>query len=383
MNNLGLNKQLVEQFKKIKTPFYHYDMALLKKTIDIAYSEASKYNYHLHYALKANTNSEILNLISSYSIGADCVSGNEVKRALESGFNANDVVFAGVGKTDEEIAYALKNDIFCFNCESIQELEVINEIAYSKQRIARVALRINPNIDAHTHHYITTGTDDNKFGIYLQDLEEVVEAIKRLPYLQLIGIHLHVGSQITDNEVFRLLALKANELQNWFEAKGIELQNLNLGGGLGVDYENPDVIPDFAGYFRTISENLMMRLGQRVHFEPGRSLVAQCGTLITKALYIKKGQTTQFVIVDAGMNDLIRPALYQAVHKIENLTSDKDLQTYDVVGPVCESSDFFGKSVLLPECSRGDLISVRSAGAYGQVMASQYNLRQLAKAYYL
>lgn len=383
MNDMESKEQLSDKFRTLKTPFYYYDMDLLKQTLDAAYAEASKYRYQLHYALKANTNSEILNRISSYGIGADCVSGNEVKKAIDSGFRTDDIVFAGVGKTDEEIALALKHDIFCFNCESKQELEVINEIACSKQRIAKVALRINPNIDAHTHHYITTGTDDNKFGISLQELEEVVATASKLPYLQLIGIHLHIGSQITDMEVFKQLALKTNELQDWFEARGIELPNINLGGGLGVDYECPERIPNFADYFRTINENLVLRLGQRIHFEPGRSLVAQCGNLVTKVLYTKKGQETQFVIVDAGMNDLIRPALYQAVHKIENLSSNKDLRTYDVVGPVCESSDFFGKSVVLPETARGNLLAIRSAGAYGQVMASQYNLRQLAKAYYL
>jgi diaminopimelate decarboxylase len=369
----------VEKLKNIETPFYYYDVELLNKTLDLVKAETDKYGYEVHYAMKANSNPKIIRLIAQKGLGADCVSGGEVKAAIDAGFPASKVVFAGVGKADWEINLALDYDIFCFNAESIPELEIINELAAAKNKTARVELRINPNVDAHTHHYITTGLSENKFGFNISSLDTVIALLKTLKNVELIGIHFHVGSQITDFSVFENLCVRINELQNLFEQKEVELKNINVGGGLGINYEHPNHIPvvDFESYFRIFNKNLQLRPGQKVHFEPGRSIIAAAGSLITKVLYVKKGDEKQFVIVDAGMTDLIRPALYQAYHRIENISSGKPAQKYDIVGPICESSDVFAKDAELNETQRGDLLAIRSAGAYGEIMASRYNLRKL------
>ena len=374
----------IREFQKLETPFYYYDLGLLRKTLESYTANLKKYNYHAHYALKANANDRILQLIKSYGLGADCVSGNEVALALKSGFSPSKIVYAGVGKSDKEIKTALNGGIFSFNCESVPELEIINAIASSMGKIASVSLRINPDIDAHTHKYISTGRSQDKFGISTWMFQEVLETIQNCKNLKLQGLHFHVGSQITDMKVFEMLTKRVNEIQRWFTDKGVIIENLNLGGGLGIDYENPDANPvsDFDTYFSIINKGLEVKKGQNVHFEPGRTIVAQCGSLITSVIYVKTGRGKKFAILDAGMNDLIRPALYQAKHKIDNLTSDRRNMRYDVVGPVCESSDRFGKNILLPETRRGDLIAIRSAGAYGQVMAMKYNQRDLAPEYY-
>jgi diaminopimelate decarboxylase len=369
------------------TPFYAYDLDHLRKTLKAAKDASAPYKYHVHYAFKANVDKRVLATINDFGFGADCVSGNEVKRAIESGFKPNHVVFAGVGKSDDEIRYALNQDIFCFNCESLPEMEVINQIAAERAQKARIALRINPNVQANTHHYITTGLEENKFGISIHELPQVLEALKELTNLELTGIHFHIGSQITDLGVFRQLCTRVNELQEWFASRRVNLKVLNLGGGLGVNYHEPEahMIPDFKSYFDIFPKFLQIRPGQQVHFELGRALVAQSGYLISRVLYVKKGVQTNFAILDAGMTELIRPALYQAFHKIENLTPSPGATTarYDVVGPVCESSDCFGKAIDLPEIKRGDLIAIRTAGAYGEVMASRYNLRELEPTVYL
>ncbi len=372
----------IEKLKNIETPFYFYDVELLNKTLDLVKTETDKYGYEAHYAMKANSNPKIVRLIAQKGLGADCVSGGEVKAAIEAGFPASKIVFAGVGKADWEINLALDYDIFCFNVESIPELEVINELAAVKNKTAKVELRINPNVDAHTHHYITTGLNENKFGFNISSLDAVIALLKTLKNVELIGIHFHVGSQVTDFSVFENLCVRVNELQRLFEGKGVILKNINVGGGLGINYEHPNHIPivDFESYFRIFNKNLQLRPGQKVHFEPGRSIVAACGSLITKVLYVKKGEEKQFAIVDAGMTDLIRPALYQAYHRIENISSDKPAQKYDIVGPICESSDVFAKDTELNETRRGDLLAIRSAGAYGEIMASRYNLRKLPGA---
>lgn len=375
------DEKLIRSFENKETPFYYYDLDLLEKTADTVNKEASKYNFHVHYALKANFNDRLLKLIQSKRFGADCVSGNEVLKAIETGFGAEKIVFAGVGKSDKEINLALDNDIFSFNVESIQELEVINELATKKGKKARVALRINPNVDAQTHHYITTGLDENKFGIKTWELEECIATLRNLTSIELIGIHFHVGSQITDLNVFKSLCVKVNELNKWFEERGHYLQVLNVGGGLGIDYHRPDEnsIPDFESYFRTFDQFLERKPNQEVHFELGRAIIAQCGSLISKVLYVKKGIKKNFIILDAGMTELMRPALYQAYHKVQPLSqrpTTGEPVNYDVVGPICESSDCFAKEVALSETKRGDLIAIRSAGAYGEVMSSRYNLRE-------
>ncbi len=385
------NKSLIEKLQTIETPFYYYDLELLKNTIAAVKAEADKYNFHIHYALKANANEQLLKIICKAGFGADCVSGNEVKAALKNNFNPSSIVFAGVGKTDKEITESLVSDIFCFNCESIEEIKVINDLASSLNKKARIALRINPNVNANTHHYITTGLEENKFGINFWELESVMDEIKNSSNIDLIGLHFHIGSQICDLEPFRLLCTRVNEIQHWFETRNISIAHLNVGGGLGVNYHEPDknAVPDFKSYFEVFNKFLDIKKHQQVHFELGRSIVSQCVVLISKVLFIKKGKKTNFIILDAGMTELIRPALYQSYHKIENLTAeflsferDKVETNYDVAGPICESSDCFAKSYLLPESKRGDLIALRTTGAYGQVMSLEYNLRERAKAIY-
>ncbi len=374
----------VEVLKSLPTPYYYYDMALLEQTLEYVRCEAGQYGYKVHYAVKANANERMLKAIKAKGFGADCVSGNEVKKALECGFDPSGVVYAGVGKSDREINIGLDNDIACFNVESIPELEIINELAGLKGKMANVALRINPNVNANTHHYITTGLEENKFGINLWDLENVLAVLKDLKSVKLLGLHFHIGSQIMDLDSFKDLCLRVNDIQKWFITRQIFPEVINVGGGLGIDYEQPDegAIPDFKGFFKLFDEFLELKPGQELHFELGRSMVAQSGALMSKVLYIKNGVNTKFAIIDAGMNDLIRPALYQAFHKVENLTSSGEIEKYDVVGPICESSDCFGKAIALPETKRGDLITIRSAGAYGEVMANGYNLRDLPIAYY-
>jgi diaminopimelate decarboxylase len=368
------------KFREIETPFYYYDLDVLKSTLDIVRKELQYSGYKAHYALKANSNPRILKIISSYGLGADCVSWNEIAAALEAGFSPSGIVFAGVGKTDKDIVAALKTEISCFNCESIPEIEVISGLASKLNKTAPIALRINPYIEAHTHKYITTGIEESKFGINTWEIEEVLKKIAAHKNVKLIGIHFHIGSQISRMSVFKSLCARINELQLWFSARGIDLTSVNLGGGLGIDYENPEKNPLFEEYFSLIHEFISLRPGQTLHIEPGRSIIGQCGSLISRVLFIKNGSNTLFAIIDAGMTDLIRPALYQAHHKIENLTSKGHIYRYDVVGPVCESSDTFAKYIELPETRRGDIIAIRSAGAYGEAMASRYNLRDLPSA---
>ena len=379
------SKERIQLFQSKQTPFYAYDLSLLKKTLE-AIKQYAPAGYHIHYALKANSNPKILELIREAGFGADCVSGNEVKRSVESGFKPEDIVFAGVGKSDSEINFALDQNIFCFNVESTAELSVINELAGAKGKTASVALRINPNVDAHTHKYITTGLEENKFGINPYEFETVLSLLKTLKHVQLIGLHFHIGSQITTLTPFKNLCLRVNEINQWFIEKGYLLPNINLGGGLGINYQDPDKEPivDFKSYFEVFKQFLELKPTQKVHFELGRAIVAQCGTLISRVLYIKNGINTNFAILDAGMTELIRPALYQAYHKIENVSSSSShVIKYDVVGPICESSDCFGKAVMLPETQRGHLIAIRSAGAYGEVMSSAYNLREQNDALFL
>ena len=374
----------LEKFKNIRTPFYYYDTQLLTDTLDAVAKECAKHdNYHVHYAVKANANSAILKAISSRGFGADCVSGGEIEAALEAGFPAEKIVFAGVGKSDWEIRLGLEKGIECFNVESLAELEVINELAAELGKTAHVAFRINPNVGAHTHANITTGLAENKFGIAMEDMLDVIRRADAMENVECVGLHFHIGSQILDMGDFEALCHRVNELQELLDENGVKLCNINVGGGLGVDYDNPagNPLPDFKDYFDTYARNLKLRDGQQLHFELGRSMVAQCGSLITRLLYVKQGSVKKFAIVDAGMTDLIRPALYQAHHKIENLTSDEPEETYDVVGPICESSDVFDKGIQLSRCHRGDLLAIRSAGAYGEIMASRYNCRPLPKGY--
>jgi diaminopimelate decarboxylase len=374
----------IEKFKNMQTPFYYYDMALLQDTLNVIRTEIKQYGYHQHYAVKANANPRILSLIAKNGLGADCVSGGEIRAALNAGFPASKIVFAGVGKADWEINLGLDSDIACFNVESLAELEVINTLAGAKNKTATIALRVNPNVDAHTHAKITTGLQENKFGINIGLLKGVFNEMNAMKNIRFTGLHFHIGSQITDMSVFREFCIRSNELTAELEADGVNIGHLNFGGGLGIDYHHPDelCIPEFERYFAAFHESVKQREGQQIHFELGRSVVGQCGSLISKVLYVKKGEVKQFAVLDAGFTDLIRPAMYDAYHHAENISGDEPVDTYDVVGPICESSDVFGKDVRLNSVKRNDLIAFRSAGAYGEIMASQYNCRELPKSYF-
>ena len=381
---MGKGKFPIERLQEIQTPFYYYDSEVLRQTLKAINEEAGKHEgFVVHYAVKANANPKILRIIREAGLGADCVSGGEIEASIKAGFPTSKIVYAGVGKSDWEINLGLDSDIFCFNVESIPELEVINELAAQKGKVARVAFRLNPNVGAHTHANITTGLAENKFGIAMRDMLSVIDEASKLANVKFVGLHFHIGSQILDMGDFQALCNRVNELQDELERHRIQVEHINVGGGLGVDYEHPNrlSIPDFKAYFDTYAKKLKLRNGQTLHFELGRAVVAQCGSLITRTLYIKEGATKRFAIVDAGFPDLIRPALYQAYHKIENITSEEPKETYDVVGPICESTDVFAKQIDLNKTRRGDLLAIRSAGAYGEIMASQYNCRKLPKGY--
>ncbi len=370
----------VERFKELETPFYYYDLDLLRKTLAVIAANAPEINFHVHYAMKACATPEVVQQIAKAGLGADCVSGGEIRAALAAGIPAERIVFAGVAKADWEIELALEAGIFCFNVESKEELEVISQTAFSKGMKARVCLRVNPEIDAHTHKYITTGMSENKFGIPMSDLDETVDKCAELKNIEFSGLHFHIGSQITDMQPFMLLAERVNTLVSQTESRGVRVNNINVGGGLGINYEHPNhmCIADFKTYFDIFRRHLNLRSDQTLHFELGRSVVAPCGSLITRVLYVKQGKEKQFAIVDAGMTDLIRPALYNAFHRIENISNNGPVdERYDVVGPICESSDVFLRNFDMAVTKRGDLLAIRSAGAYGEIMASQYNLRRL------
>lgn len=368
-----------------ETPFYFYDMELLGETLAAINKEASKYEgFKVHYAVKANSNPVLLRMIANAGLGADIVSGGEMDIALENGFLPEGIVYSGVGKTDRELRHAIEAGICAVNLESIPELEVISQLAGEVGKVANINLRINPNVGAHTHAHITTGLAENKFGIALHQLDEVLDKVFATPNVKLRGLHFHIGSQILDMSDYEELCHRINEIQRHLASRGIELEMIDVGGGLGIDYDDPDrnPIPDFTAYFATFGKYLKLYPGQTLHFELGRAVVGQCGTLVGSVIFVKDATAKKFVIIDAGMNDLIRPALYDAHHKIENLSSCLPAERYDVVGPICESADVFGKDVLLPETHRGDVIAIRSAGAYGEVMSSHYNLRPAAEPVY-
>lgn len=374
----------IDKFRELRTPFYYYDTKVLRDTLACVKKEASRYErFDVHYAMKANVNPKVLKIISENGFGADCVSGGEIRAAIKAGIPPRKIVFAGVGKADWEIELGLEHDIFCFNVESIPELQIIDELAGARGKTANVVFRINPNVGAHTHANITTGLAENKFGISMQDMEQVIDVAVEMKHVKFCGLHFHIGSQILDLSDFVALCNRVNELQDRLEARHILVEHINVGGGLGIDYDHPNrqPIPDFKNYFATYARQLKLRPHQTLHFELGRSMVGQCGSLISQVLYVKQGTKKQFAILDAGMTDLIRPALYQAFHKMENISSEEPVEVYDVVGPICESSDVFGKGIDLNKVKRGDLIALRSAGAYGEIMASGYNCRELPKGY--
>lgn len=380
-----LSRQVAAKLHAYETPFYLYDMALLRQTLESVVYESKRYGYHLHYAIKANYDDRILQVIREYGLGIDCASGNELKKAIEAGFDPKKIVYAGVGKRDKELKYAIEQEILAINVESLEELFLLDKLSGEAGKVTEVALRVNPDIDPKTNHCIDTGQADSKFGISYEEILENADELKKLQNLKLIGIHLHIGSQIRELHVFENMCNKVNVIVENMERLGFSFRFVDVGGGLGVNYDVPEnePIPNFASLFSIIHNHLSV--GDReVHFEFGRAIVAECGELITSVLFNKTTATgRRLVIVDASMTELIRPALYGSYHNIENITSDSELTTkYTVVGTACESTDVFQENVSLKKTKRGDLLALKSAGAYGMSMASRYNLHDLPGAVY-
>ena len=345
-----LSRQIASKLRGYETPFYLYDMALLRQTLESVVYESKKYGYKVHYAIKANYDDHLLAVIREYGLGIDCASGKELRKAVEAGFDPKGIVYAGVGKRDKELKYAIEQNILAINCESIQELELVDALSAEAGKVTDIALRINPDIDPKTNHCIDTGQADSKFGISYEEVLEHAAEIRSLKNVNIIGLHLHIGSQIRELHVFENMCNKVN----------------------------------FASLFSIVHNHL--RIGDReVHFEFGRSIVAECGELITTVLFNKTTATgRKLVIVDASMTELVRPAMYGSYHNIENITAKDDevREKYTVVGTACESTDVFDENVTLRRTHRGDLLTIKSAGAYGMSMASRYNLHDLPGAVY-
>lgn len=364
--------------KEQGTPCYLYSHATLTRHFQAFDRAFSSIPHLVAFAVKANSNLAILRFMASQGSGADIVSGGELFRALQAGIPPHKIVFAGVGKSEEEIAYALESDILLFNVESSAELQVINEVARGKGTHARVALRVNPDIDPHTHSYISTGLKKSKFGIGADQALEEFKKAATLPNIQVIGVHAHIGSQLTQVSPFVESLKKVLVLIETLKAQGIPIRYLNIGGGLGITYSNET--PPRPREFAEAITPLLQEARCEIIMEPGRVIVGNAGLLLTRVLYIKETSAKKFAIVDAAMNDLLRPSLYQAHHDVLPVRQVPNTpeEVLDVVGPICESGDFLAQNRTLPAVKAGDLLAVMSAGAYGFTMASNYNSRPRA-----
>jgi diaminopimelate decarboxylase len=370
-----------------KTPYYLYDFQILNETLNALQRATVKYGVIPHYAVKANCESEILSTIAARGVGADCVSIYEVRAALACGFKVDGLVFSGAGKRPDEIREAIELGIGCLNIESLQELFLAGKIAAELRIPVRFSLRITPDAEVETHEYLTTGRSFNKFGLLEDEIDEAITYIKTAAFLRFTGIHLHAGSQIRSTNTFRNLSAVMQRFNELFIKRGLVPVMLNLGGGWGINYDEPDVelIPDFDAWFSALNENIKLMPGQKIHVEPGRSVVAQCGSLVTEVLYTKERGGKIFAIVDAGMTELLRPALYGSKHKVhlQDNCDDTEEALYDVVGPICESSDVFAQALRLPVLEPGTRLVIRSVGAYGQTMSSRYNMRPEAPVVFI
>ncbi len=361
--------------KQVGTPCYIYSHRTIQNSFH-AFNDAFQDIPHIvAYAMKANSNIGVLRLLAKEGSGADIVSGGELFRALKAGIPSNKMVFAGVGKSSEEILYALKSDILMFNVESPEELQQINEVAKTMSVQARVALRINPDIDPQTHPYISTGLKKSKFGIAADQALKEFELANQLPHIEVVGVHCHIGSQLTQVTPFVDAIKKVLSLIQTLHVQGVNIRYMNIGGGLGITYS--DEIPPHPKELAAAISPLLQTTDCQIIMEPGRSIVGNAGILVTKVLYNKEGADKHFVIVDAAMNDLLRPSLYEAHHDIQPLLKNESapVNIVDVVGPICESGDFLAKERKMPQPQPGDLLAVMSAGAYGFTMASNYNSR--------
>ena len=368
------NISITELAKEYGTPLYIYSAATLRRHFEAFDSAFTGLDHMTCYSVKANSNLSVLKLLAEMGAGMDIVSGGELYRALKAGVPANKIVFSGVGKKAYEIAEALKADILMFNVESVGEMHRINEVAESMNKIARISFRINPDVDPKTHPYISTGMKKNKFGLDMETAKEAYKTAKELSNVSPIGMDCHIGSQLTTIEPFLEALDKLLAFRDELGSNGIEIEHLDLGGGLGITYDEEE--PPHPKEFGEALSKALAGKGLKVVLEPGRVIAGNAGILVGEVIYTKKTPTKDFLIVDAAMNDLVRPSLYQSYHRISEVTQNNRAEIdYDVVGPICESGDFLAKDRMLPEMKQGELIAVYSAGAYGFTMSSNYNSR--------
>ncbi|MGL1922711.1 MAG: diaminopimelate decarboxylase [Hyphomicrobiales bacterium] len=373
------NVSLSEIAAQVGTPFYCYSAATFRRHIKMFQQSFADRDALICYAMKANSNQAILTLIAKLGAGVDVVSGGEIKRAIKAGFPADKIVYSGVAKTHAEIEYGLEVGIHCFNAESEPELERINQVAKSKGVKAPVSVRVNPDVDAGGHEKIMTGKAENKFGIPWKKIDKVYDLIGTLDHLEVVGIDLHIGSQITDLEPFAEAFERVGTLVTSLRAAGHKIQHVDFGGGLGVPYKNDNDIPPHPDEYAAMINKVAGSLGVKYIFEPGRMIAANAGILVGTVEYVKHGDGRDFLISDVGMNDLIRPTLYDAYHDIQPVkqATNNKTQLVDVVGPVCETGDYSAKDRELPIFEQGDMFAIMSAGAYGAVQAGTYNTRAL------
>ena len=366
--------------KHLGTPFYVYSTATLRRHFDLFESALNGLDHLICYAVKASSNQAILRTLAKFGAGMDVVSGGEYKRARDAGVEGNRIVFSGVGKTISEMKMALSEGVRQFNVESEEELFVLSRLANSMDRLAPITLRVNPDVDAKTHEKIATGKAENKFGIPISRAREVYALAASLPGIKVVGIDIHIGSQLTQLLPFEEAYKKIADLTNILRSDGHEIMRLDLGGGLGIPYGSKDGTPPTPKEYGQMIKRVLGHLNCEIEIEPGRLLVGNAGLLVSEVIYVKKGHDREFLILDAAMNDLLRPALYEAYHDIVPIVKSrlehKDA-VYDIVGPVCETGDTFAMSREMNKCKPGDLLAFRSAGAYGAAMASEYNTRPL------
>lgn len=374
-NELHCENVAIENIaKNFGTPFYLYSSEKFKDNF-LGIKNSFKQDVTVCFAIKSCSNIAILKYLASLGAGADTVSEGEVRRALIAGISPEKIIFSGVGKTKEEIAFALENKIGQLNAESIEELDIINQVAKEKNLKAKISIRVNPDVDAVTHEKITTGRKHDKFGIPWEEVVGIYQKAREFSNLEIEGLATHIGSQITSIEPYKKAFTKIAEMAQNLKNLGFNLKRVDLGGGIGIKYKDENII-SIAEYADTI-EKLFTPLGLKIFIEPGRTISADAGTLISEVQYIKHAGGRKFLIIDAGMNDLARPAVYGAYHEIIAVNKNSQIETYDVVGPVCESSDIFGRERKIDKLNNGDLVAIMQAGAYGTVMSSNYNSRGL------
>lgn len=375
-NQLYIEKLAIEQIAKtVKTPFYCYSQSTIQDAYQGYANNLQQLDTMICYAVKANSNQAIIKTLADLGSGADVVSEGELRRTLKAGIPANKIVYSGVAKTAHEIQFALENEIFQFNVESENELDLLNKVACQLNTKAAIAFRINPDVDAQTHEKISTGKSENKFGIPIRKARDIYRKAANLEGIIVQGVDVHIGSQLTDLAPFQKAFDRIKLLVSDLKKENIPIKVIDVGGGLGVNYENHENVPYEIEAYCQMLQKTFADMNCKIILEPGRSLVANSGLLISKVIYTKQGEDRAFLIIDAAMNDLIRPSMYDAYHDILPISNSNNQATYDIVGPVCETGDTFARSRTIPQMNEGDLLAIATVGAYGSVMASTYNTR--------